>query len=469
MQNRIFTWVFMGLVFLTACSDYMSEEWLNELPGFIIENDLATLQLWDLDNSPLSKKDYALKSQGTCLADSFQYPVPEVMYEPGSYAGRGFYLDGVHLGEDIKLDEGMGIRNVAKGWLRFYGPATGYGDLVAVVEHEFPEEIEFVTGRGERRRSKFLMSIYGHIRKGRLRGEDDLGLQVGQCIQAGAFLGFVNSDAYNGDGAEHLHLGFRVQSMKEAQSMDSAWFRGYDKNGRWVEYFTAPSRAIAANLQNYANWHPNGTLIKTRFDPRVYLLENGQKRWIQDETTFYRLKYNWDQVLDVSAGEMACYPSGKAIWENDYFDLFHPSGNLNMGENYPPVLYWLSPKASDQRFYFNSIYTLYSWGLRKSDDFIGDMFSNEGDELFLANQNSGYLPLRDGTLFILAGTDQLYVVSNNGYAFPFASWKMYFGLKYRQPVLVIPESLIQYLIKGYGPMIDEDDVLACQQINAMIN
>lgn len=167
-----------------------------------------------------------------------------------------------------------------------------------------------------------------------MRGEDDLNLQVGQCIQPERILGFINSDAYNGDGAEHLHLGFRVQSMDEAQRMDSAWFRGYDNGGRWVDHFTAPSRAIAANLRTYANWHPNGTLIKTTFSPKVYLLENGKKRWIKDEESFQRLKFNWDQVVDVSRGEMACYPVGKVIQEEDYFKLFQPQGILNHEEGY---------------------------------------------------------------------------------------------------------------------------------------
>lgn len=148
MKNRVFTLVF-GMLFVFGCDEVLEGEWFDELPGYVIEYDMAKVQLWDLNKSDLSKKDYALKTQGTCLADSFNYPLPEILYEPGSYRGRGFYLDGIHLGEDVELAEGIAIRNVAKGWLRYYGPATGYGDLVAVVEHEFPEEIEFITGRGK--------------------------------------------------------------------------------------------------------------------------------------------------------------------------------------------------------------------------------------------------------------------------------------------------------------------------------
>lgn len=45
----------------------------------------------------------------------FDYPVSENSYVPGSYNGRSFYYDEVHIGEDIELSEGTPIRAVADG------------------------------------------------------------------------------------------------------------------------------------------------------------------------------------------------------------------------------------------------------------------------------------------------------------------------------------------------------------------
>lgn len=460
-------WLFV-VVFLWSCGEDISTEWLTGLPGSNFQQDLLNIQLWDLNETYKDRKSLVFKSDSFCVAEELRYPVPEVMYDPGSYNNRGFYVDQVHLGEDIDLPEAMGIRAVAKGIIRFYGPASGYGDLVVVIEHEFPYEVEFINGLGRRRKSKYMLSIYGHLRKGRVRGEDDLDLKVGDCVQPGAIIGFINDDAHNGDGAEHLHLGFRIQSLDQAVYMDRSWFRGYDNNKRWTEYFTAPSRAISANLNNYANWHPNGTLIKTRFDPKVYLLENSKKRWIKDEAVFNNLKYDWSQVVDVSRGEMACYPQGKDLDNSDFFTLFHPHADLNQQEGYPPVLYWLSPVINNFRYYFNSIYTLYSWGIKQGNEFVGNMFNHAGDLMFAESNNQGALSLRDGTLVVEPNSNQIYIISNNGYALPLENIDMYFDLKLRSKLLVIPQSILPYLIKGYGPTITADQLLQCQKRNLSI-
>lgn len=41
--------------------------------------------------------------------------------------------------------------------------------------------------------------------------------------------------------------------------------------------------------------------------------------------------------------------------------------------------------------------------MRSNNDFLGSYFGEEGNADFLATENSGYLPLRDGTIFALPG------------------------------------------------------------------
>lgn len=455
------------LVILTTACEFVSEEkfseWLDELPSIDIENDFKKVKTFLIEESEEKTKSYNPE-----IAYSFDYPVPESMYTPGSYRGRSFYIDDIHLGEDIELDEGMNIRSIAKGKIVFYGPASGYGDLVVVIEHELPDEVEFLNAKDQRVKTKFVLSIYGHLRKGRVRGEDDLDLKVGDFVQQGKIVGFINDDVHNGDGAEHLHMALRLQSLDQARRDDpSAWFRGYDNRGRFGHYFTAPSLAIAANFKKYANWHPDGSLVKNRITNKVYLLKNAKKYWIKDEDTFNGLKFKWDQIIDVSQWELECYPEAEAL-ENKKINFFHPYYLHNKNENYPNILYWLNDYDSNKRFYFNSVFTMYSWGIRKREDIIGGMFDHAGDYLFLNTENNGFANLRDGTLFMKASEDEIYIVAENGFAFKFANWNIFFALKYRHPVLVIPDNIVHYLIAGYGSIIDEDSVLRCQNRNGSL-
>lgn len=48
-------------------------------------------------------------------------------------------------------------------------------------------------------------------------------------------------------------------------------------------------------------------------DSRVYLLENGQKRWVKTAEAFQRLGGRWDQIAPVNATEFAAYPLGSDI------------------------------------------------------------------------------------------------------------------------------------------------------------
>jgi len=75
-------------------------------------------------------------------AGGFDYPVEESYSVPGSYAGRSFYYDEEHIGEDIYVPEGTPIRAIADGRIVHYGYAPGYatsndGTSIAAVKQPF--------------------------------------------------------------------------------------------------------------------------------------------------------------------------------------------------------------------------------------------------------------------------------------------------------------------------------------------
>lgn len=56
----------------------------------------------------------------------------------------------------------------------------------------------------------------------------------------------------------------------------------------------------------------DGTLIKGS-GPRVYVVSNGERRWIQTERDFLRLGYRWDMLRRISDSELLQYPRGEAV------------------------------------------------------------------------------------------------------------------------------------------------------------
>jgi hypothetical protein len=176
----------------------------------------------------------------TPLASTLDYPISKDLYIPGSYDKRSFYYDKNHLGEDEKMPEGSEIRAIGNGKLVFYGsqldPNTGkpigYGELYAVIENDLGREVSFTNAYGNVVKTRFILSIYGHIRKNKNRGDgNQLPWILRNCIKKGDVIGYVNDDADNGDGKEHIHLGIRLSDDATALRADGGKrYRGYEIN-----------------------------------------------------------------------------------------------------------------------------------------------------------------------------------------------------------------------------------------------
>lgn len=170
-------------------------------------------------------------------------PVDLDRYISGSYRHRWFLSPGDHLGDDIMLPEGTPIMAAGRGQVVYYGPATGYGELLVVVEHALGSEVYFRNGNGESVLTRNVLLIYGHLRASRMRGGAPLQLVAGSCVMPGDVIGYVNDDAHNGDGAEHVHVGIRLMSAAAAWARDGRYaYRGYDSpDRRWRADFADPN------------------------------------------------------------------------------------------------------------------------------------------------------------------------------------------------------------------------------------
>ncbi|MDO8668335.1 MAG: hypothetical protein Q7K35_04575 [bacterium] len=182
--------------------------------------------------------------------DYLECPVNGELYIPGSFDGRVFYCDGVngkHLGEDIKLLEKTPIKSIGNGDLIIYQKdgayPYGFGELYAIILHDLGREYEFKDALGNKVKTRYIKSIYGHIRNYADRS-DKVGTKLKwklnstdvQPVKRGEVIGYVNNDAENGDGKEHLHAGIALSKNVGAPF-------GYD-NGSQGKNFAAMSEVI---------------------------------------------------------------------------------------------------------------------------------------------------------------------------------------------------------------------------------
>jgi len=193
----------------------------------------------------------------------FYYPADEMLNSWQYYNNRSFYIyNGTynnHLGADIDLAEGTAIKAIAKGKIVEYSSLyDGYGELVVAIEHELPEDITFLNADGNPQTTRYILSIYGHLRKSQERGGTALTWSIGQTVQQGSVIGYINNSSHpdggspdpNGDGLEHLHLGIRLSNEATAKAQDGGfWLRGYNSGSGMQIHFANPMPLIAGLAQ----------------------------------------------------------------------------------------------------------------------------------------------------------------------------------------------------------------------------
>lgn len=79
--------------------------------------------------------------------------------------------------------------------------------------------------------------------------------------------------------------------------------------------------------------YSDGTIVQEEGTPEVYVIENGEKKHIQDPQAFTGLGYNWGNIVRVKAGILGLYGNGNPLKANST----HPEGALIRVEGNPKV------------------------------------------------------------------------------------------------------------------------------------
>jgi hypothetical protein len=409
----------------------------------------------------LGTNEDALTGPVPCMLSSMRYPtVPSDM--GNVYQGRSFYADGNHLGLDIALPEATPIHPVGCGILRVYRSASGYGQLVAVVEHTLANPITVLNGKGEQVSVTSFLSIYGHLRKSADRAglSGLLGFKPGDAVGPDDVIGYVNDDLHNGDGAEHLHLGIRLQSALDAQATEVNWFRGYDTEPSQRRWFADPVLFLATLTSSIAQvfWHPPGTFIRRPSDGALWYVDGEIMRHPVDVATVSAEKLVARSV-DVTDAELGCMTqaaqfasprAGRSVVKFDDASTVYE--------------YRLDPPA--ERRAFISYDAFQSWGWKDADITIWP--ASLRPAFFAAMPNLGIRTFRDGALVKAQGESEVAVVSE-GRRLPIADWPTFLALGYRpEHIVTVPSDTIDLVAGPRGLLITSELAGYCVHPSACV-
>lgn len=420
----------------------------------------------DTDREDVSGQRADLVAPGgaqSCMVSEVRYPTAasDMLLV---YQGRSFYADGNHLGHDMALPEGTAIHPIGCGVVRIFRPAKGYGRLAVVIEHALPTPLTVVNGNGELATVTTFLTIYGHLRTGQ-----DVNLTqgvvthaVGDTVSPDDVIGYVDDDTHNGDGAEHVHFGVRLQSAAAAQSVDQSWFRGYDGQPSQRKWYADPVLFMDSLHKQMTSvlWHPPGTVVLRLVDQTYWMLDQDLQRHLIDQTTVFSEGLAARAVV-ASEAELTCEPASASYVSPRLGHAVVKFTDASTVYEYTALLPSPSRKA------FISYEAFQSWGWKDQD--IQLWSPDKRPWFFATTTDKGFQTLREGTLVKGDASSEVCVVSS-GVRLPIQDWTTFLALGYQaQNIITIPQNTLDVVAGPHGPMITHELLSYCAHPAACVD
>lgn len=406
---RLYAWIAFFVVcvmYLAACPDIPPYEFGSSVRARAGSWDQGGGET-DLLHLPLPKGTSALCTQG---------------------AGGSYSHQSVSTAHDLDFD----TSNTKDE--EVYAPVTGiaYIHLVEKTGSGFGNHVNIERADGTYVVVAHLKTVFVcdecEVAAGQLIGyEGCTGACTGDHVHVGLHTGAASDQAEKGVSVPATYL---VRSGNETVSLASdAFVCGLGSKGE-------PHGQHYTSVLSVAMHHPDGTLIKTGNDSKVFLLSNGKRRWIANEKVFWSLKYDFTHVVTVSDEEMACYEEGSSIGQIGLVDAVQDPGGSR----------WLIVGSSDasDRFRIKVGQTAWegvmqSWGLPYTSSNQPAMVDWSHEYLTQWSVKPGTAVFRPGSLVKEYSQSAVYVAAVDR-AFPIKNWSVYLLLGfYKLPVVLVPD------------------------------
>jgi hypothetical protein len=208
--------------------------------------------------------------------DGFQSPLSSYQID-SNYFGK--YLpsyNAYHAGDDLKATELTPVKSIANGKVVYSGFASGYATVV-VIEHILPDNTK-------------ICSLYGHLSKTVTKDKDYRPIAGGKEVTKDQVIGYIGTDAENGEGLPHLHFAI--------------------KKGAYPGTFGTnfPGRVSKTGLNAFYNPSSYLNLIRSIGSPDVYKIDSsGKKAKVYSSNVFNSWGWNWSDIRPVTSSELNRY------------------------------------------------------------------------------------------------------------------------------------------------------------------
>ncbi|MFZ6015681.1 MAG: hypothetical protein ACOYUZ_05000 [Patescibacteria group bacterium] len=435
------------------------------------------------EEEPSGQNNSANTGDNACFVGEVRYPTSEQDFSDDNllYGNRGFLssYNGIkHLGTDIIYAAGTPIHPIACGRLVIYRSSQGYGTLVAVMEHQLTSPITVINGDGEPVSVSTFLSIYGHGSATDPVGNGkDLTWKAGDQIRPSDTVMYIQTNALNGDGPEHLHLGIRLQSAAEAQKTDpGAWFRGNDTaSDAYKKYYTDPVAFIPALMEHAgqpfsppssadttsATNHPIGTLLYSSDSGQTFMVVRPGE--IMDVSNYQTVPFECAVKADPVI--MSCYKQttfdALSLWFDSRVIKF--DGEPQVYQLYPGNGFELTGYRA-----FLSYESFLSWGYAESD-IEHHPLADKGQLIGNLNNmgGAGFMP---GALAKGKGASTVFVANQNGNRQAIINYGVFERLAYNPDCIFEVEEQTLDAVAGNqaADFLDEDQIDVCHATSHQI-
>lgn len=394
---------------------------------------------------------------------SVRYPTTQTdfarLYNNRAFNASGYA--GAHLGHDVDYPVGTPIRPILCGKVVYYGPAGGYGTLVVAIEHTLNRAVSVTNGNGQKVLTTTFLSIYGHLRREGISGAPTLSFVAGQSVSTDQVIGYIQEDALNGDGSNHLHQGIRLQSMQQAQQVDGRyWLRGYDSSPSKRGYYADPVTFLRELSQSQVaiTWHPPGAYLRDTAGEGFIVSLSGESLMRISELDSERMGYS-QRPIPITQEERGCYRSVLSYVPR-YLETPGNAPFVGRSSLSPTVYQFYGGR--DGLLYresFISWEAFLSYGYTADD--IGFFDTSEWGFLERTYTATRMARLAEGSLVKARGAPAIYVVSN-GVRRPIFNWNTFQAFGYQlKDVYEIDGVTLDAVAGPLGSVLRLEDATRC--------
>ncbi|MFH0780271.1 MAG: C39 family peptidase [Parcubacteria group bacterium] len=203
-----------------------------------------------------------------------------------------------------------------------------------------------------------IISEYYHLPMTRKKNDNDLEYLKGELKKGNPVIVGVNIQMDPGR-AGHFMLAVGVEDGEILVHDPGKTAGAYNRYSleRFERSWRTSNYASLVIVNEYATWHPDGTLLKRSDQADIFILISGRMHLIMNEAVFDSHQFDWQKIIPVGEEELDCYEYGGLIDWRPEREVFQVGDAIYLKEK-------TSASATNCAVYrFSSRFSYFSWNI----------------------------------------------------------------------------------------------------------